>query len=54
MVSAKGAQRILAEVDGAATAEIIPDCGHCPQVEAPEVVAGLLAEFTRSALRGAA
>ena len=34
MVSAKGAERILAEVEGA-RAEIIPDCGHCPQVEMP-------------------
>ena len=53
MVSAKGAERILAEVEGC-RAEIIPDCGHCPQVETPETVASLLAEFTRPALREAA
>jgi pimeloyl-ACP methyl ester carboxylesterase len=53
MVSAKGAERILAEVEGA-RAEIIPDCGHCPQVEVPNVVHGLLGEFTQAALRNAA
>ena len=53
MVSAKGAERILAEVKGS-RAEIIPDCGHCPQVETPETVASLLAEFTRPALHEAA
>ena len=53
MVSAKGAERILAEVEGC-RAEIIPDCGHCPQVETPETVASLLAEFTRPALHEAA
>ena len=50
MVSAKGADRILAEVEGS-RAEIIPDCGHCPQVEAPAVVTGLIAEFSEVALR---
>ncbi len=53
MVSAKGAERILTEVKGS-RAEIIPDCGHCPQVEKPDIVAGLLAQFARSALREAA
>ena len=42
MVSAKGAERILAEVKHA-RAEIIPDCGHCPQVECPELVFDLIA-----------
>ena len=53
MVSAKGAERILAEVEGA-TAEIIPDCGHCPQVEVPDVVHRLIAEFASDGLRAAA
>ena len=53
MVSAKGAERILADVEGA-RAEIIPDCGHCPQVEVPDVVLGLISEFAGSALRQAA
>ena len=53
MVRANGAERILAEVEGA-TAEIIPDCGHCPQVEVPGVVFDLISEFTRDALRRAA
>ncbi len=53
MVSAKGADRILAEVPGS-RAEIIPDCGHCPQVEVPEVVHELLSDFAREALQSAA
>ena len=53
MVSARGADRIIAEVEHA-RAEIIPDCGHCPQVECPERVFGLLAEFTEKGLRHAA
>lgn len=53
MVSPKGAERIVAEVERA-RAEIIPDCGHCPQVELPEVVASLISSFTKTALRKAA
>ncbi len=53
MVSARGAERIMDEVEGA-TAEIIPECGHCPQVEVPDVVHGLVAEFAQSGLRAAA
>ncbi len=53
MVSAKGAERILAEVEHA-RAEIIPDCGHCPQIECPERVFDLIAEFAAEGLRQAA
>lgn len=53
MVSAKGAQRILDEVPGA-YARLIPDCGHCPQVEAPEIVMGFLRGFGLNELREAA
>ncbi len=52
MVSAKGAERILAGVEGS-RAEIIPDCGHCPQVEVPALVARLIAEFPATGLREA-
>jgi pimeloyl-ACP methyl ester carboxylesterase len=53
MVSARGAERILAQVKHA-RAEIIPGCGHCPQVECPDVVFGLIAEFAAEGLRQAA
>jgi pimeloyl-ACP methyl ester carboxylesterase len=53
MVSAKGAERILAEVEHA-RAEIVPDCGHCPQVECPELVFDLIAGFAAEGLRQAA
>lgn len=53
MVSARGAQVILDGVAGA-RAEIIPDCGHCPQVEHPEEVLRLIAEFSSLTLREAA
>lgn len=46
MVSPAGAERILAEVPRAEM-ELIPGCGHCPQVERPDVVAGLLHQFAR-------
>ena len=45
MVFPAGAQRILEEVPGSRL-ELIPDCGHCPQVECPDRVAALLHEFT--------
>ena len=44
MVYAAGAQRVLDAVPGA-RAEIIDDCGHCPQLEAPERFAQLLLGF---------
>jgi pimeloyl-ACP methyl ester carboxylesterase len=42
MVSPAGAQRILDEVPHA-TLELLPDCGHCPQVECSDLVADTLA-----------
>ena len=53
MVSASGTERILAEVEHA-RAEIIPGCGHCPQVECPELVLDFIAEFAAEGLRQAA
>ncbi len=53
MVSSAGAQRILDEVEGARL-ELIPDCGHCPQVECPDLVFGFFSEFPANALRAAA
>jgi pimeloyl-ACP methyl ester carboxylesterase len=44
MVFPSGAERILADVEGARL-ELISECGHCPQVECPERLAGLLCEF---------
>lgn len=44
MVYASGAKRIVDAIPGA-RAEIIEDCGHCPQLEAPERFAELLLEF---------
>ena len=44
MVSPAGAERILAEVSQARL-ELIEACGHCPQVECPDIVAGLLDEW---------
>jgi pimeloyl-ACP methyl ester carboxylesterase len=45
MVSPRGAQMIIDEVTGA-RAEIIPGCGHCPQVEHPGEVVRLIREFS--------
>jgi pimeloyl-ACP methyl ester carboxylesterase len=47
MVFPAGAQRILDEVADARL-ELIPECGHCPQIECPDRVAALLHEFTAS------
>lgn len=44
MVFASGAERVLREVRGARL-ELIADCGHCPQIEAPERIEELLATF---------
>ena len=44
MVYATGAKRVVDAVPGA-RAEIIENCGHCPQLEAPERFAELLLEF---------
>jgi pimeloyl-ACP methyl ester carboxylesterase len=44
MVFPTGAERVLREVPGSRI-EVIENCGHCPQVEAPERLAELLVEF---------
>lgn len=44
MVYSSGAERILREVPGARL-EVIPGCGHCPQVECPDRLADLLVDF---------
>lgn len=41
MVHPAGAQRILSEVPGAEL-ELLSGCGHCPQVECPERLVGLV------------
>ena len=47
MVFKTGADRISREIPDAGV-ELIPGCGHCPQIEEPDLLAGLLAEFPRS------
>lgn len=44
MVYPKGAQRVLDSIPDARL-ELIPDCGHCPQIECAEQFAELLLEF---------
>ena len=44
MVFMTGAERVLRTVDYS-DIEVIPDCGHCPQVEVPDVLAELLLDF---------
>lgn len=44
MVHTGGAERVLRTVPYA-DIEVIPDCGHCPQVELPERLARMLLEF---------
>lgn len=44
MVFPRGAERVLADVPGSRL-EVIPDCGHCPQIEAPERLLELLRSF---------
>lgn len=44
MVFTTGAERVLRTVDYS-DIEVIPDCGHCPQVEVPDLLAELLLEF---------
>jgi pimeloyl-ACP methyl ester carboxylesterase len=53
MVSAGGAERILREVPHAQV-EILPGCGHCPQVECPELVFDFIIGFGAERLRQAA
>ncbi|MEX2194085.1 MAG: alpha/beta fold hydrolase [Thermoleophilaceae bacterium] len=52
MVYASGAKRVVDAVPGA-RAEIIEDCGHCPQLEAPERFAELLLAFDPEVARAA-
>lgn len=52
MVHARGAQRVLEAVPGARV-ELIDECGHCPQIEAPERFAELLLGFEPGVARAA-
>jgi pimeloyl-ACP methyl ester carboxylesterase len=52
MVAPTGAERIVAAPPDAAV-ELIEGCGHCPQIEAAERVAGLLADFPAPLARAA-
>jgi pimeloyl-ACP methyl ester carboxylesterase len=52
MVFQSGAERVL-EAAPEARLEVIDDCGHCPQLEAPERFTRLLLDFPRSAVRAA-
>jgi pimeloyl-ACP methyl ester carboxylesterase len=47
MVYTDGAERVLRTVDYS-DIEIIPECGHCPQVEMPERMAELILRFPES------
>jgi pimeloyl-ACP methyl ester carboxylesterase len=44
MVASSGAERIRRGIP-CARVELIPGCGHCPQVEEPDLIADLLAGF---------
>ena len=44
MVYASGSERLLREVDDIRF-EVIPNCGHCPQVECPAALAELICDF---------
>ena len=52
LVFQTGAERVL-EVVPESRLELIEDCGHCPQIEAPERFAELLLEFPASLARAA-
>lgn len=52
MVFQTGAERVLAAAPEARL-EVIDDCGHCPQLEAPERFTDLLLGFPRPAVRAA-
>ena len=47
MVSHSGAERIVAALPNTQV-ELLPRCGHCPQIEEPDRLAELLAEFPPS------
>ncbi len=53
MVFAGGADRVLREVPGSRI-EVIERCGHCPQIEATERLAGLVVDFAAEAAGSAA
>ena len=53
MVYSKGAQRVLDAVPDARL-ELIPECGHCPQIECTKLFAELLLEFPPVSLADAA
>jgi len=44
MVYSRGAQKLLDQVPGSRL-ELIPDCGHCPQIEARDRFVAVLLEF---------
>lgn len=44
MVAASGAQRVLAALPGTEHV-VLPDCGHCPQLEAPGALTDVLEDF---------
>jgi pimeloyl-ACP methyl ester carboxylesterase len=52
MVFQTGAERVLAAAPRGRL-EVIEDCGHCPQLEAPERFTSLLLDFPREAARAA-
>ncbi len=52
MVFQTGADRVVDAV-AESQLETIEDCGHCPQLESPDELAGLLLEFPESLARAA-
>jgi pimeloyl-ACP methyl ester carboxylesterase len=52
LVFPSGAERVL-EAAPEGRLEVIPDCGHCPQIEAPERFAELLLDFAAPVARAA-
>ena len=53
MVFAAGADRVLRTVPDSRI-EVIERCGHCPQIEATDRLAGLLEEFAAEVAGSAA
>ena len=53
MVPHAGAQKLLEAVEGSRL-ELLDHCGHCPQVEDPDRLVGLLLEFATALRTGAA
>jgi pimeloyl-ACP methyl ester carboxylesterase len=49
MVFASGAERVLRAVPESRI-EVIEDCGHCPQIEAPDRLTDLIAGFSRTGI----